>query len=255
MDSSYSSDLIRLWEEHSFMSLLESSLMLSKDAGRHATRRFDSIYSEIFFRNPELLSVLRGSKLGPYRADMLRLCGLTYRIFQPFLQFRGLLCFPFPEGDSPLDFLADPRRAGVLYANPADTAEEVLLIWIDRAKYVLSGRSDFRLDGWVKFTYKKIPISAFYSYLTKISLCRTSTRLLQGLQSLNLCRLWDELAAAGEISHWYLHLLLLDTSDFRRVVEWLWVSSDLRLRSATVTPACRDFRCPLYKPWNSGRSR
>ncbi|KAJ6537617.1 hypothetical protein B0H19DRAFT_1038001 [Mycena capillaripes] len=68
---------------------------------------------------------------------------------------------PFTEGDSPLDFLADPLRAGSLYCNPQDTAEEIALCWISRAKDILCGRSDFWLDKCVRVYLTKLPYSLF----------------------------------------------------------------------------------------------
>jgi hypothetical protein len=73
------------------------------------------------------------------------LLGLSYKVFQPFIGFHQLLEFPFPNGHSPLDFIADAHRAGDLYLNPANVAEKMVLLWISRAKKVLLG-SDFWLN-------------------------------------------------------------------------------------------------------------
>jgi hypothetical protein len=72
---------------------------------------------------------------------------LTFQIFQPFGRFRKILQFPLPEGDSPLDFLADPVRAGVLYRNAEDITEDFMLLWIHRTKEVVKGQSDVWLSG------------------------------------------------------------------------------------------------------------
>lgn len=70
--------------------------------------------------------------------DIFWLFGRNYRVFQPFLCFREQL--PFPEGDSPLDFLTDPGRAGSMFAHWRDVAEELVLLWIRRCKeFLVSG--------------------------------------------------------------------------------------------------------------------
>jgi hypothetical protein len=58
----------------------------------------------------------------------------NYNIFQPFVGVRGLLEFPFPDGNSPLDFLNDPRRAGNLYSDPQDIADALVRLWLPRLK-------------------------------------------------------------------------------------------------------------------------
>jgi hypothetical protein len=45
------------------------------------------------------------------RRSILTLFDLSYRVFEPFFQLRGHLYFPFPKGNSPLDFIV--QTAGV----------------------------------------------------------------------------------------------------------------------------------------------
>ena len=108
------------------------------------TFKFDSIYTEILLHSPELLFVLKTQIIRPRTLwIVLSFCGLpfNYQIFQPFVPFRGLLELPVPDGDSPVDFLNDPRRAGNLYSDPQDIADTFMRLWIPRLKQDL-------LDGW-----------------------------------------------------------------------------------------------------------
>ncbi|KAJ7722069.1 hypothetical protein DFH07DRAFT_1007248 [Mycena maculata] len=150
-DTQYPTDLIQLWGDHSFINEFISNLRNPRHlSDQPLTFQFDWIYQEIFTRHPDVLLVLRTLMLDPtssYLWHILRLYWMTYRIFEPFARFQRFLQFPFPEGDSPLDFLMDPVRAGVLYRNPEDIAEDYMLLWIHRAKEVLEGQNDFWLDG------------------------------------------------------------------------------------------------------------
>jgi hypothetical protein len=68
-------------------------------------------------------------------------------MFCPFLEFQELfLDFPFHEGDSPTDFLEDPDRAGDLYRDPQDIAEDLVLLWIRCAKNALVWSDDCILE-------------------------------------------------------------------------------------------------------------
>ncbi|KAJ6568225.1 hypothetical protein DFH09DRAFT_1155031 [Mycena vulgaris] len=127
--SSYPADLIQLWEDHQFTSALCDNLYPSNRS--LATLKFDSMYMDILSRDPALLIVLRAMTIrGSGTDNIIDSLGCTYQVFRPLLVFRELT-FPFSNGDSPIDFLADPQRAGDLYAY---SAEEVILAWIRRAK-------------------------------------------------------------------------------------------------------------------------
>jgi hypothetical protein len=132
-NSGYPSDLIQLWEDHRFLSTLKDHLHLSvnRDA---PTFKFDSIYTEMLSKHPALLFVLGSLVLGVCWDTVLHLLRLSYSVLRPFLQLRKFLeeC-SFPEGDSPGDFLADPRRGGQLW-NQRDIAEELVFRWIVYAK-------------------------------------------------------------------------------------------------------------------------
>ncbi|KAJ7702133.1 hypothetical protein B0H16DRAFT_742995 [Mycena metata] len=212
-DSLYPADLIQLWEDHSFISKIVSQLQNPGQHGGSTTSNF-SCYTEMFTQDPDVVFVLRGLLFGSELDSILRLSGLTYRIFQPFLEFRRFLDLPFPHGGSPLDFLRDPLGAGELYRDFQDIAEEMVLFWISRAKEVLSGNSDYWLAG----------------YWLGIEKCPTSTRLLRELESLNLSQLCNEHAADRE-SHCQAHEDLLRPEYLRPVLEWLWKFSEPPLQT------------------------
>jgi hypothetical protein len=85
--------------------------------------------------------------------SILRLFDLSYTVFEPFSAFREHLDVgEFSKGDSPVDFIADPHRAGALHLDPQDTAEVLLLRWFSRAAEVGVG---FTLDLWVASFFAK----------------------------------------------------------------------------------------------------
>ncbi|KAF7357707.1 putative nwd2 protein [Mycena venus] len=149
-DSVFPPDLIQLWQDHQWISNFEWDLRsLPNRTSESPEVEFDSIYQEIFSRSTDLLVVMR-SKITqpPGGASWIELLGPrhTARIFQPFLDAREHLHLPlvggrtcFPQGDSPVDFLMNPVRAGNLHCDPADIAEDLVLIWIEQAKEFIAG--------------------------------------------------------------------------------------------------------------------
>jgi hypothetical protein len=120
---------------------LRDHLHVSEDPSA-ATFKYDAIYTELFSRHPELHLISQCQVVAPDGFDInyhLPLFGWTGAVFRPFLKFPELFPLPFPNGDSPLDFLADPRRAGRLYSEPSYIAEELVLRWIGRVRRVLAG--------------------------------------------------------------------------------------------------------------------
>lgn len=143
----YPSDLIQFWENQQFISTLARNLQSSVKNGS-PTFKFDSLYTEIL-TGPEnlVLRFLLSTEILLPRdvSSVLRLFRLTYRVFAPFLAFRDRLEFPFPEGDSPIDFVTNPDRAEGLFMDLGESAEILVLWWIRRAREVLDS-GDFWLD-------------------------------------------------------------------------------------------------------------
>lgn len=149
----YAPDLIQFWEEHRYIFTLSQYLRLSK-TGCAPTFRFDRIYAEIFSKHPDVLFVTKTLLLwdknhpnepnsGLYQMFELLELPWNFRVFQPFLEFREVLALPFPDGDSPVDFLNNPRRAGIMYSDPDIITEELVLRWIHRAKELLISGGQF----------------------------------------------------------------------------------------------------------------
>jgi hypothetical protein len=148
-------DLIKLWEDCKFVSTLAANLVFSADQCS-PTFNFDATYAHILPQHPALLFVLKTLTIttkvcSPGLGRTLKYLGWNYKVFRPFLEvfrpfleFSEDLNFSLPNGASPVDFLADPRRAGDLYADPCEIAEELVLLWIRRAKVVSA--DDFWLD-------------------------------------------------------------------------------------------------------------
>lgn len=144
-DSLYPEDLIQLWEDHSSIASFVTQLGHDPRLQEPASSRFDTVYEDLLTRHPDVVLVLRARMFARNALPLwsiLNLYGLTYRVFQPFLQFRELIESPFPRGDSPIYFLANPRRAMALWCDHQNTAEEVMIRWIHHAREVLAGRKD-----------------------------------------------------------------------------------------------------------------
>ncbi|KAJ7438421.1 hypothetical protein FB451DRAFT_1192628 [Mycena latifolia] len=197
--SPYPSDLIHVWEEHRFLLDLASHLRPSKNSSA-PTFKFDSIYREIFTEHRQLLSVMRHIIMAPGRAHhVLAVFGpeVNYRVLRPLLIFRDhIISLPFPGGDSPIDFLNDQDRAGDLYSDVQDIAQEMVLLWIRRAKKVLEGD-----DLW---------------------LYPPSSKILRELESLTLGDLCRQMVIDPE-AHEYAHRNFLHPIDLNPVLDWLLV--------------------------------
>ncbi|KAJ7325930.1 hypothetical protein DFH08DRAFT_817005 [Mycena albidolilacea] len=170
---------------------------------RCPTLQFDLIYAEILSGYPDLLFVLVVQRLVPLGFNLwllLNLLGLSYKVFQPFIGCRELSEFPFPHGDSPLDFIADPHRARNLYLDPANVAEELVLLWISRTKKIL-----LRGDFWLH---------------------QTNAKILDELETLNLSDFCDQMSADPDHEyHHELHTDILNPLFLRCVLDWLWVTN------------------------------
>ncbi|KAJ7326445.1 hypothetical protein DFH08DRAFT_885925 [Mycena albidolilacea] len=136
----YPPDLGQLWDDLRAITGLHHYLHVSNPSA--ATFKYDAIYTELFSRHPELCLISQCLVVDPNAFGIshhLPLFGWTVAVFRPFLQFPELFLLPFPNGDSPLNFLADPRRARWLYSEPSSIAEELVLRWIGRARRTLAG--------------------------------------------------------------------------------------------------------------------
>jgi hypothetical protein len=104
------------------------------------TYKFDAIYREILSRNPNLLFIIRSTTVARL-LKTLRLLGPQYnpRVFKPFLQIRELFRLPLPNGDSPVDFLNEPRRAHDLYVDPQDISEVILFQIQNTTQHLMEG--------------------------------------------------------------------------------------------------------------------
>ncbi|KAJ7478109.1 hypothetical protein FB451DRAFT_181733 [Mycena latifolia] len=203
-DSGYPLDLIQLWEDHHWISKLKEYLHRTTNHTRPSCR-FDAIYRDILSQYPTLLFVLKSQIIEPDTLEAIPVFPqCTYRVFQPFLRLHGLLEFPFPVWDSPLDFLNDPRRAGDLYSAPQDIAEDIILLWIQYAKKCL-------VEGYPWL---------YIEWLDLLENCRSSPRILHVLESLDLAQVCDP-RHINPVNHWSLHYGNPGLRNLRYILEWL----------------------------------
>ncbi|KAF7369413.1 AAA-16 domain-containing protein [Mycena venus] len=200
-DSEYPSDLIQLWERHQFVCTLSQNLKSTEDRCS-PTFKYDSFYKEILSGQPTLIFILSAHTMEPWLFLLLELFDLSYRILEPFFQFREHLDFPFPEGDSPLDFIADPNRAGPLYMEPRAVAESVMVRWIIQAK-------EFIVTG----DLIQVDLVQFIEY------CGPSLKILDELATLDLSKICDQIS--DDQVHKEFHRHRTRKVSLSCIVDWL----------------------------------
>ncbi|KAJ7840242.1 hypothetical protein B0H13DRAFT_1910789 [Mycena leptocephala] len=211
-NSGYPLDLIQFWDDHRLISTRTEQMKLGNGlAGRHIrlyqTETVECTQIIKFLTTPggptkvhnsddvlwwcisHFRACAHNCENNHYQADQTE-CDFpsNYKIFQPFVTIRGLPEF-FPDGDSPLDFLNDPRRAGNLYSDPHHIADAFMRLWIPRVKQDLQ-------DGWPP------PF-----------LC---PRILAEIETLDLAQLCDPMHIDHE-DHWDT----LRRADSPAVLRWL----------------------------------
>ncbi|KAJ7098977.1 hypothetical protein C8R44DRAFT_811006 [Mycena epipterygia] len=231
--SRYPSDLIQVWEEHQYIFDLTADLKLSRNRST-PTFRFDAIYTEIFSNHHDLLFVVQTMILLPLDPwQTLRILGPTWneQVFLPFHDFRDQLALPFPEGDSPLDFLSDYRRAGHIYSDPRNAAGELVLLWIHCIKEMLSSGGTFWRFHWLADFVNRWP---------------RSLRIVLELETLGLCGLCDQMIEDPE-SHKYAHERGILHPKIYRILDWLQDFPDPPLRAIAIWEQQIEAikRCPL----------
>ncbi|KAJ6578716.1 hypothetical protein DFH09DRAFT_1148168 [Mycena vulgaris] len=177
-DSGDPLDVIRLWEYRQFISPFTWHLKLSPNSLTSPTYKFDPLYTDILSRHSDLLFVLRSQIIKPHTVeDVLKILGPQhkYPVFQPFLEVRELINY-IPEGDSPLDFLHDPRRAGCLYSDTQDIAEDLVLRWIQHTKELIIAGDLEGID---------------LTWLECLDECTSSPRILRELETLDVAQMCD----------------------------------------------------------------
>ncbi|KAJ7450101.1 hypothetical protein FB451DRAFT_1186876 [Mycena latifolia] len=114
------------------------------------------------------------------------------------------LGIPFPSVGLTPRFLNDPRRAGDLYSDPQDIAEDLILLWIQHVKKCL-------VEGYPWL---------WISWLDLLENCRSSPRILHVLESLDLAQVCDP-RHINPANHWSLHYGNPGLRNLRYILEWL----------------------------------
>jgi hypothetical protein len=222
--SEYPPDLIQLWECHQFLLALATNLETFSPKKCSPTFKYDHLYTWILSGQSTLIFILntqaRLRSLGP----ILRLFDLSYRVFEPFFALHECLELPFPVGDSPLDFIVDPDRAGPLYMGLQAIAETVVLQWIVRAREsVVAGDFLPSLSEANCFqpgiTFRR-PSGGL---LKIIEYCGPSSKILNELAALDLSNICDQIS--DDQVHEDFHCEILWADGLLCIVNWLQVEN------------------------------
>ncbi|KAJ7715886.1 hypothetical protein B0H16DRAFT_1701543 [Mycena metata] len=195
-DSGYPRDLIRLWEDHRFIVELVDCPPTTYQTS--PTYKFDGLYREILCRNADLLFLLRSKIKKPYDLiEVVFLLGPHYdpEVFRPLLKLRELVKLPLKPGDSPIDFLKEPDRAGDLYLPQQNIAEDLVLLWILNARTRLEERT------WISR-----PRTPTFYWLDLLAECRPSPKIAHELKSLDLAQICHPRNISPADHHHEVHL-------------------------------------------------
>jgi hypothetical protein len=171
-DSLYPNDLIQLWDDRTWIADLTFQLSGCTEFERiRPAFKFDSIYATIFSEYPNVLLFVRALILNrriPWQSPrksvraikyplppspLWDILHLSFSTLKPFLVLRDIGYSCSQGGDSPLDFLEDPDRAGSFYSPPEQILEQWMLFWVRFAKQPLdsSGEMLNSIRLWVIF--------------------------------------------------------------------------------------------------------
>ncbi|KAF7369418.1 putative nwd2 protein [Mycena venus] len=201
----YPPDLIHLWDCRRFILTLANHLE-NFTLECSSTFKYDHLYTSILSGQSTLIFILSTQVMRPRAAKLhqiLRLFDLTFKIFEPFFLLREHLDFPISGGDSPLDFIADPDRAGALYLDPRAAAEVLVLRWIARVRESMVA-GDFKPHT---------------DLLQMIEYCGPSSKIINELATLDLSKFCDQIS--DDEDHEVFHQQIFEESDLFYVVDWL----------------------------------
>ncbi|KAJ7040764.1 hypothetical protein C8F04DRAFT_1082054 [Mycena alexandri] len=214
-DSGYPRDLIRLWGDHRFITGLVNGSPTTNQTS--PTYKLDALYREILCQNADLLFLLRSKIKRPNDLrEIVFFLGPHYNpeVFRPLLKLRELLRLPLKSGDSPIDFLKEPHRAGDLYLPPQNIVEDLVLLWILNTRMRLKERT------WIPRTSPPI----FY-WLDILRECRPSLKIAHELQSLDLAQICHPRNISPAYHHHQVHVTMFsDPRPEQAVLNWLQVN-------------------------------
>ncbi|KAJ7023370.1 hypothetical protein C8F04DRAFT_1134592 [Mycena alexandri] len=215
-DSGYPRDLIRLWEDHRFITKLVDCSPTNDPAS--PTYKFDALYRKILGQNADLLFLLRSKINKPYElTEVVFFLGPQYNpgALRPLLKLREVMRLPLRHGDSPIDFLKEPHRAGDLYLPQKKIAEDLVLLWI------LNTRTRLKEKTWISRTSPP----TFY-WLDLLRECPPSQKIAHELKSLDLAQICHPKNISPADHHYQVHAQMFsDPRPEQAVLDWLQVNS------------------------------
>jgi hypothetical protein len=160
-----------------------------------------------------------------YLNQDLGVLGLNAKSFIPFCELSGQIAdCAFPEGDGPLDFLSDIRRAGPLYEDSYYTAEKTIIRGIRRVGHY-KHISDIYILGCVLAPVPPTTILIMCREHSKLlRYCRPSQAFLHELETFQLSMLCHLLATEPQ-EHSIFHKNAYFEDWFDQIIEWFSVRS------------------------------
>ncbi|KAJ7143007.1 hypothetical protein C8R44DRAFT_196327 [Mycena epipterygia] len=203
-------DLIQMWEDLHFISSFQEHMRrdLPLDDSDYA-----SIFARISSHSPYLLTALRIFMVWPQKptfTPVLDLLGLTWEILRPLCVFRACLESDSASGgnaygNSLIDYLCNPLRAGALYVSRQDTLRCTALRCIAHIKEILVTNSFFEFDP---------------TWFFMIAQCEPCDSVLCALEDLDVAQSCGRLDRDPEY-HAACHEDFLHPSCFVEILDWL----------------------------------
>jgi hypothetical protein len=224
--SPFPSNLIAVWEDLHFIGEFQKPSRPQGTSSDNFDATYDDMYIQILSRNSQALLILRVVSIWPATdpwTGALDLLGLRWNELRPLAALRRYWSNGWTLGQSLLDFLQDPSRAGVLYATRQELSEFAALCCISRVRQALVDVDGFLLNRYVcspNLMFDFFSLSSLPNWLTIIGSCTPSDSVLHELENLDLTQFCARICSEPEF-HFYFHQLSLDRDSFQPIVNWL----------------------------------
>ncbi|KAJ7186051.1 hypothetical protein C8R46DRAFT_1062298 [Mycena filopes] len=198
-------DLIDRWQDLRFVCELTES---PDDTGDRLGTQYDGVFNHILSHYPETLFVVHVMS-GPMDcAELLRIFGMKWDVLRPLCALRTFSnLHGHTLGGGLLDFISDPRRAGVLYVPRREVpVPESTALWC--------------ISSIRQFTFTPVYPFSMQLWLRMVARCPPSEAVVHELRSLDASHFCQDLQVDTEY-HKEFHKHALHPQDFSSIIFWL----------------------------------